>query len=105
MIEEWEGSCLTDWLNGSGGTGETPSQLLHISGKTRLRASGRAAVRWSRCWEASLKIKRFAHISPMRVIDLSLLLSLATVATVAPPGFSLQVLVCRGQGATARALS
>jgi len=31
-------SCPTDWL--SGGTGETPSPLSHISGKTRLRASG-----------------------------------------------------------------
>jgi len=30
---------------GSGGTGETPSQLCTISGKTRLRASGGAAVR------------------------------------------------------------
>ena len=26
---------LTDWLSGSGGTGETLSQLLHISGKPR----------------------------------------------------------------------
>jgi hypothetical protein len=36
---------LTEWLSGSGGTGETPSQLCTISGKIRLRASGRAAVR------------------------------------------------------------
>jgi len=37
-----------EWLSGSGGTGETGetlSQLGHIAGKTRLRASGRAAVR------------------------------------------------------------
>jgi len=47
------GVCLTVWLSGSGGTGETPSQLLHISGKTRLRASGGAAVRWSQCWAHS----------------------------------------------------
>jgi len=40
----------TVWLNGSGGgTGETPSQLSRISGKPRLRASGGAAVRRSRC--------------------------------------------------------
>ena len=32
------------WLS-SGGTGETPSRLCIISGKSRLRASGRAAVR------------------------------------------------------------
>jgi hypothetical protein len=27
----------TEWLSSRGGTGETPSQLLHISSKTRLR--------------------------------------------------------------------
>jgi hypothetical protein len=42
------GCGLTDWLSGSGGTGETPSQLGHISGtwvelveikRTRFRAA------------------------------------------------------------------
>ena len=32
----------TDGLSGSGGTGETHSQLSYISEKTRLRASGEA---------------------------------------------------------------
>jgi hypothetical protein len=31
--------CLTVWLSGSGGTGETPSQLCTISGKSRLRGA------------------------------------------------------------------
>jgi len=35
----------TDWLSGSGGTGETPSQLCANSGKTRRFSSGGAAVR------------------------------------------------------------
>jgi len=34
---------LTEWLNGSSGVGETPSQLCTIAGKMRLRASGREA--------------------------------------------------------------
>jgi hypothetical protein len=45
-FKEWHFSApffcgLTLWLSGSG---ETPSQLLHISSKTRLRASGEAAA-------------------------------------------------------------
>jgi hypothetical protein len=57
--------------DGSGGTGETPSQLLHISGKSRLCASGgagclsrvlcgvrrvaspeRSEGAWRHCWAA-----------------------------------------------------
>jgi hypothetical protein len=44
--------AANDGLTGSGGTGETPSQFHTISGKSRLRASGRATVRLSRCWVA-----------------------------------------------------
>ena len=40
---------------GSGGTGETPSQLLHISGKSRLRASGAAVVHWNEGLASPLK--------------------------------------------------
>jgi len=36
---------LTEWLSGSGGTGETLPQLCAISGKPTLFPSGRAAVR------------------------------------------------------------
>jgi hypothetical protein len=37
-----------DWLSGSGGTGETHLHYRATSGKPRLRASCRVAVRWRR---------------------------------------------------------
>ena len=52
-ISFWKGTfstVSTVWLSGSGGTGESPQQLLHISCKPMLFSSGEAAVRWSRCW-------------------------------------------------------
>ncbi|MDO9128844.1 MAG: hypothetical protein Q7U34_03160, partial [Anaerolineales bacterium] len=44
-INQWQDiNGLTEWLSGSGGTGETPSQLCTISGKPRS-----AKKRHSRC--------------------------------------------------------
>jgi hypothetical protein len=39
----------TDWLSGSGGTSETPSQLCTISGESRLREAAQPLSDWSRC--------------------------------------------------------
>jgi hypothetical protein len=39
----------TDWLSGSGGTGETRLSDCAFSGKPRPQRSGIAAVRCSRC--------------------------------------------------------
>jgi len=38
-----------EWLSGSGGTGETSSQLCTISGKSRLRGAAEPLSDWSRC--------------------------------------------------------
>jgi len=40
---------LMDWLSGSGGTGKTPSQLWHTSGKMSLRRAAEPLSDWSRC--------------------------------------------------------
>jgi hypothetical protein len=49
----WLKRCgLTVWLSGSGGTGETLSQLCAISGESRLRGAAEPLSDWSRCWAA-----------------------------------------------------
>ena len=59
------------WLSGSGGTGKTPSHHQATSGKSRLLPSGRAAVRWSRCWAAS--ILTTCHMQTQAMLQTSVL--------------------------------
>jgi len=47
----------TEWLSGSGGASETPSLLSRHFWQNAPDSSGKAAVRWSRCW-AALRVYR-----------------------------------------------
>jgi len=59
--------CPTVWLSGSGGNGEPPFHDRAISGKTRLCASGAAAVCWSWCWAAILLSSPVFLFQPLNI--------------------------------------
>ena len=65
---------LTEWLSRSGGTGETPSQLCTISGKSRLRGAAEPLSDWSRCWAVAWVR---SHRKPRLVIGSLLILVVA----------------------------
>jgi len=68
LMQICEGICPTEWLSGSGGTGETLHIIAPFLAKRACARAAKPLSDWSRCWAAfpvfdfalkKYKMKRF----------------------------------------------